>query len=54
MSTAPQIVMYRDKRLEDMTKEELIEAIKILGGQLQSAHKRLLGIDWKAQLRAAA
>lgn len=36
----PMVSYYRGKNVEDMTREELIEAVKFLGRQLLAAHKR--------------
>ena len=34
------VVRYMDKRLEDMTREELIDAIRHLGKEVKSAHEQ--------------
>lgn len=45
---------FMGKDLEDMSKEELIEAVKILGLQCESAMKRAVEMNrtWAAIVRA--
>jgi hypothetical protein len=33
-----EIILFMGKRLDDMTREELIEAVKILGRQVEGLH----------------